>query len=241
VRAGMSAATRAVLRRLHTGRDMRAMLAAVPRPASPIAQPWELSIATLIGSHPRVPSIAAKLLRRLDRFGRVSIRPDRVGFDDKTIRWSRVIEVRTYTTTGLVPHVVIDREVERIREMFPPVPGRRWLVRKAAEGLLTVVMAGAGQRLRHAAIVPMLPCEIVYRNVFGRRVELPAGLFAAAMMAAIPEAGHSLTTTARALAIPVQTMTDAAGAARAVRAERLRQKAAPVAVRLHAYRSQPGP
>jgi hypothetical protein len=209
---------------------VRASLSAFPRPTSPIAEPWELSIAALVGQHRKVPSIAAKLLRRLDQFGRVTIGPDRVGFDDKTVTWRKVIEIRTYATTDVVPSVVLDREIDRIREIFPPIPGRKWMVTKAANGMLTLIIAVAGHPPWQAQL-PMLPCEIVYRNVLGRRATLPAGLFAAIVLAAIPEASHSLITTARTRSIPVRTMTGQTGATRIMRAEQARKTMARFGVR----------
>src|SRR5262245_50871855 len=120
----------------------RTMFAAVPRPPAALTEPWAVSISTLVSSHPRVPSVAGRFLRRLDKFGSVSIGPTRIGFDDKTIRWKRVIEVRVYPTANPIPpSVVIDRESDRVREMLPPIPGRRWIVRKVAGVGLTVVTA----------------------------------------------------------------------------------------------------
>jgi hypothetical protein len=203
------------------GRGGRTMLSAVPRPPSPVTEPWEVSIGTLVCAHPKVPSIVGRLLRRFDKFGRVSIAPDRVGFDNKTIKWSRVIEIRSYPTKNLVPDIVLDREIDRVREMFPPTPGRRWMLMKVAHVVSPVVMSFTRRPRWPAATAPMIPCEIVYRSVLGRQAILPAGVFAAVMLGAIPEASNSLITTARARAIPVRTAPDAAGAPRAARAERV--------------------
>lgn len=203
-----------------------ATLRDLPRPASPIVEPWELSIGTLICRHPKVPSVAARLLRRLDQFGRVMIGPDRIGFDDKTVRWAKVIEIRTYVAACPVPSVVVNREIDRIRELLPPVPGRKRILTKAVDGLMILMLAAAGSPERSAHSIRTLPCEIVYRNRLGRRATLPAGLFAAIILAAIPEAALSLTTTAQIRAIPVRAMTDDAGATRAERARKLRRKSA---------------
>jgi hypothetical protein len=194
-----------------------------------------LSIASLVGNHPKVPSIAARLLHRLDQFGRVMIGPGRVGFDDKSVRWNKVIEIRTYATTDLVPSVVVDREIDRIREMFPPIPGRKWMVTKVANGLVVLTIAVVGRPPSQVDSLPTLPCEILYKNMLGRRATLSAGLFAAIILATIPEASDSLITTARTRSIPVRTMTDAAGATRTVRAERARQRMARFGVRLREF------
>ena len=189
-------------------------VAAVPRPTSPVAEPWELSIATMVRALPGVPSIAAWPLRRLDKFARVAIGPDRVGFDGKTVRWRRVVEVRLYPRRGPVPAVVIDREVARLSDVLPPVPGRKWMVAKAAR---TVVAANTLFAHPAGATTGPVPCEILYRGIFGRSAHLRAGLFAAMMLNAIPEASHSLITTAQANAIPIRTIPSPPGQTRAAR------------------------
>jgi hypothetical protein len=158
----------------------------------------------------------------LDKYGRVTIGPDRVGFDDKAIKWNKVVEIRCYPTTNLVPSVVVAREVDRIREAFPPIPGRRWLVTKAANSLVTVGMAFASPRWP-ADRAPMLPCQIVYRNLFGRRAQRSAGLFAAVVLAGIPEAASSLIATAHARSVAVRPMPDPESVGRAARAEQVRR------------------
>src|SRR5215469_1425770 len=165
------AVTRTVVRLMtrRIGPAGRTMFAAVPRPSELLTKPWELSLATLVSSHPKVPSIAGRLLRRFDKFGSVMIGPKRVGFDEKTIPWNRVIEIRVHTTTNLVPPVVLAREADRVRELLPPIPGRRWIVRKVAGALLTVVMAFVHPPQWTERTAVMLPCEIVYRTVLGRR------------------------------------------------------------------------
>src|SRR5574342_1068929 len=103
-----------LVRRLVGAERAGRILASMPRPASPVAQRWELSLATVVGRHPRVPRLVARGLRRFDKYGRVVITPDRVGFDGKTVRWSRVIEVRVCPTAGPPPQPVLQREVARV-------------------------------------------------------------------------------------------------------------------------------
>ena len=211
----------------------RTMFAAVPRPSERLTGPWSVSIATLVSSHPKVPSIIARpLLRRMDKFGRVTIGPAGVGFDDKTIRWNRILEIRAYPVANRIPpSVVIDRESDRVREMLPPIPGRRWIVGKVAGGAMTVLTAFTHHPQRSVDPVPLLPCEIVYRNVFGRRARLSAGLFAASVLAVIPEASNSLITMAADRAIPVRVVRDEASEMRAARSHRVRRIAMRVATR----------
>jgi hypothetical protein len=211
----------------------RTMFVAVPRPPQRLTGPWSVSIASLVSSHPKVPAVIARLLlRRLDKFGKVSLGPAGVGFDDKTIGWNRILEIRAYPAANHIPpSVVIDRESDRIRELLPPVPGRRWIVGKVAGVAATVVTAFTRHPPQSMETMALLPCEIVYRNVFGRRARLAAGLFAATVLAVIPEASNSLFTMAADRGVPVRVLRDEAGEVRAARSHRVRRIAAQVATR----------
>ena len=210
------------------------LFAAVPRPSEPLTGPWRVSIATLVSSHPRVPSLVARrLLRRVDKFASVTIGPAGVGFDDKTIRWSRILEIRAYPVANHIPPTaVIDRESDRLREMLPPIPGRRWMVGKVAGGAMTVLTALAPREEPPVETMPLLPCVIVYRNVFGRRSSLSAGLFAATVLALIPEACNALLAMAAHNRIPVRVLRDEASERRSARSHRVRRIAAQVATRV---------
>lgn len=210
----------------------REMFAAVPRPSPQLTEAWSVSIASLVSSHPKVPSIAGRLLRRLNKFGSVTIGPGGVGFDDKTIRWHRVIEIRAYPAADFIPpSVVIDRECDRLREMFPPIPGRRWIVRKVASAAVTVLTALTPVS-RQSVPPVLLPCEITYRTVLGRRATLSAGLFGATVLALMPEAGNSLLTLAADRGIPVRAMRDGAAEMRTARSQHVRRIAARAATRV---------
>jgi hypothetical protein len=211
----------------------RTMFASVPVPSATLAEPWQVSIATLVSSHPHVPSIAGRLLRRLDKFGSVTIGPARVGFDGRTVRWNRILEIRAYPTANHVPpSVVIDRESDRVREILPPIPGRRWIVRKVADAAVTMLAAFTRPSGPSTQTVPLLPCEIVYRNVFGRRASLPAGLFAATVLTLIPEASSSLITLAADRGIPVRGTRDQASERRAARSHHVRRIATRATTRI---------
>jgi hypothetical protein len=209
------------------------MFGSVPRPTQPLTGPWSVSIATVVSSHPKVPPfIVRRLLRRMDKFGSVTIGPTGVGFDDKTIRWNRILEIRAHPFANHVPpSVVIDRESDRVREMLPPIPGRRWIVGKVADGTMTVLTAFTPRGEQSVEAVPLLPCVIVYRNVFGRRSSLSAGLFAATVLALIPEACDSLLAMAAQQRIPVRVLRDEASEKRAARSHRVRRIATQVAAR----------
>jgi hypothetical protein len=210
------------------------LFASVPRPSPRLTEPWRVSIATLVSSHPKVPSLVARrLLRRMDRFASVTIGPTGLGFDDKTIRWSRILEIRAYPAANHIPPtVVVDRESDRLREMLPPIPGRRWIVGKLAGGAMTVLTAFVPHPSPSTQAVSLLPCEIVYRNVFGRRCSLSAGLFAATVLALIPEACDSMLAMTADRGIPVRILPDEASEKRTARSHRVRRVAAQVVTRV---------
>ncbi|WP_405012825.1 hypothetical protein [Kitasatospora sp. NBC_01539] len=227
----------------HTGRGkarnvvgegdwVRRALASLPPPEAPAAVEWEVSIAALIGRHPRVPGPAVRLLHLLDGFGQVAVGPERVGFDGDDVAWEKVQELRLHSTLDLLPDVVVGKEVDRIREYLPPVPGRRWVVTRAAEGLVTLVLAAVEAAEREDLL---LPCEIVHRGLLGRPKQLNGGLFAAAVLALLPAASESLIATAKARGIPVVAV-DPDGV-RADRAQRLRSTSAALRDRLGALRA----
>ncbi|MEV4559884.1 hypothetical protein AB0K51_23220 [Kitasatospora sp. NPDC049285] len=205
-----------------------------PRPDVPPTEDWEVSLAGLVARLPRVPGPAVKLLHLLDGLGQVSIGPEQVGFDGEQVDWSRVLEIRCHSSLDFLPGVVVDREVDRIRELFPPVPGRRWLVTKAVEALLTVALAAfdAAERQERA-----LPCEIVSKNLIGRPKPLPGGLFAASVLTLIPEAGDSLLAAARARGIPVVEVENTDAGIHAERAQQLRGVSHRVAETLRGLRA----
>jgi hypothetical protein len=156
-----------------------------------------------------------------------------VGFDGKVIRWNRIIEIRAYPTANRIPpSVVIERESDRVREILPAIPGRRWIVRKVANGVMTVLTAFMSRPQQSMETAPLLPCEIVYRNVFGRPTSLSAGLFAATVLAEIPEASGSLLTLAADRGVPVRAVPDEVSNMRAARSHRVRRIAAQAMTRV---------
>lgn len=190
-----------------------------PKPAAPPLEPWEVSLAGLVGRLPHVPGPAVRLLHLLDGLGQVAVGPEEVGFDGETASWDKVLEVRCHSTVDLLPEVAVEREVDRIREFLPPVPGRKWLVTRVAEALLTVAIAAgtaAERQTRH------LPCEIVAKNLIGRPKQLAGGLFAASALTLVPEAGESILAAARERGIPVTVVEDPMTGVHAEHAARLR-------------------
>ncbi|MGA4542044.1 hypothetical protein ACPA54_18850 [Uniformispora flossi] len=231
--SGLAAAKRATLGSGTEDGWVRKALDAQPRPGLPVAEPWELSFGTIVASHPRVPGAAAKLLGGLDGFGKIAIGPDSVGFDDADVSWDKVVEVRVHSAADLLPDAMIDYEVDRIRGLFPPIPGRKRLVAMAAEGLLTLVLAASEQADRQDRL---LPCEIVVKGALGRTKTLTGGLFAAAVMTNLPEVGEGLVATAAAHGIPVTQAASPHAGAKTERGKALRARSASLAAKLAAVR-----
>ncbi|WP_371497674.1 hypothetical protein OG871_17150 [Kitasatospora sp. NBC_00374] len=229
-------AGRSVRAKAGEGDWARRALAAVPPPQAPAVEPWEVSIAALIGSHPKVPSPAVRLLHLLDDLGQVVIGPETVGFDGSEVAWDKVLELRLHSTADLLPDVVVDKEVDRILDLLPPVPGRKWVVTRLAEGLLTLVQAAieAAEREDRG-----LPCELVHKNLLGRPKQLSGGLFAAAALAAAPQAAESLIATAKAHGVPVVEVAPADLGVRADRAQRLRDTSIRLQERIRGLRAGP--
>ncbi|SEK32916.1 hypothetical protein [Streptacidiphilus jiangxiensis] len=181
-------------------------LTSIAPPSVPANDPWVLSIGALLGRHPRTPQLAHKALGLLDGFGAVHLGPDAVGFDGDEIAWEKVVEVRTRNAFEVMTTQALEQEVDRIRQFLPPVPGRKWLVMRAAEALATVMLAAleAGSVDRPLDLVEV-PVEIVHKGMLGRQRVLLGGLFAVSGLVVVAPAADSLVATARQHGVPVTT------------------------------------
>lgn len=205
------------------------LVARLPVPDAPATAPWEISVGALIGRHPRVPLGVDRLLRPLRRFGAVAVGPEGIGFDGKYMRWSRVREVRTHTAVTMIVDSVIQREIDRIAKLLPRVPYRGWVVDRAIEGILTLLVAAVGTMEK---VDLPVPCQIVYRTRLFRTKEVSIGLVGTAFMAGMPQVNASIIETARANNVAVVPVIDNAVITREERAERLRAASANFADRL---------
>ncbi|MEV7216076.1 hypothetical protein AB0O31_23685 [Kitasatospora cineracea] len=230
--------------RARVGSDWaRRALETHPKPGVPLTEEWEVSLAGLVGRLPHVPGPAVRLLHLLDGLGQVAVGPEELGFDGESVAWGKVLEIRCHSTVDLLPDVVVEREVDRIREFLPPVPGRKWLVTRAAEALLTVALAATAAAERQER---SLPCEIVAKNLIGRPKSLAGGLFAASALTLIPEAGEAVLAAARERGIPVTVVDDPMTGLHAERAAQLRGAADRLTEALRRLRAtdpgtEPGP
>jgi hypothetical protein len=68
----------------------------------------------------------------------------------------------------------VDREIERIRALLPPIPGRKWAVARAAEGLRTLPEAAqsidAMARIRGIAVIPAVGEGLIARGARADRL-----------------------------------------------------------------------
>ncbi|MCF2529639.1 hypothetical protein [Yinghuangia soli] len=210
VGSAAAAGRSAVGRRVEAGREglasgdwARSALGALDVPDSPATEVWEYSLGVLICRHPRVPAATAKLLRALDGLGAVRFGPEEVGFDGEDVPWEKVTGLRLHDAFAVMTNEGLDAEIDRVRDVLPPIPGRKWVVGKAVEAAATVVLASLEQAAERRLDTVEVACEITYKGLLGRQKTMQASLFATALLAQRPEVAASLVATARAHGVPV--------------------------------------
>ncbi|WEV27251.1 hypothetical protein OYE22_20130 [Streptomyces sp. 71268] len=186
-----------------SGEWVLGVLGALPPPAAPAEREWEFSLGTLICQHPRVPAITAKALRALDSLGALRFGPESVGFEGEDIPWKKVTGLRLHNAFDAMTTEGLDAEVDRIREVLPPLPGRKWAVTKVVEGLATVVLAALEQASEQRLDSVNVACEVTYKGALGREKTLRANLFTTALLAHQTDVAYSLVVTAQAAGVPV--------------------------------------
>lgn len=201
--AASSAAREALADRLPAAADGNAVtswLASMPMPQAPATRPWALSIGTLVGRAGTLPPVATRALGLLDRFGRVSVGPDEVGIDGEDVRWSDVTAVRTSPAGAMLGQNAVAHELERIKRLLPPVPGRA-----AVLGQVETVL---GALLARALGTPGsdVVAAIESTGRLGRTRTVSVGLAAALVLSAMPEVDRSIRVTAEQRGIPVSRL-----------------------------------
>ncbi|WKX70972.1 hypothetical protein [Streptomyces sp. XD-27] len=186
-----------------SGEWVRRVLGALPAPAAPAHEQWEFSLGALVCSHPRVPGVTAKALRSLDGIGALRFGPESVGFDGEDIPWEKVVRLQLHDAFSAMTTEALDAEIDRIRGMLPPIPGRKWAVTKVVEGLATVALAALEQASDQRLESMNVACEITYRGMLGREKALRANLFSTALLAQQMDVAYSLVATAQAKGVPV--------------------------------------
>lgn len=186
-----------------SGQWAYSVLSSFEPPRVPVTEDWKLSVGVLVGRHPRTPGVVRKALGLLDRFGAVRLGPAEVGFDGDDVEWDKVLEVRTRKAFEMMTTQSLDREVNRIRELLPPLPGRKWVVTKAAEALTTIVLAALENSSEERLGDLVVPSEIVYKGLLGRRRTVSGGLFAVAVLAVVQESREGIVAMAEQHGIKV--------------------------------------
>ena len=177
-----------------SGRWVRDAVAAAPAPALPWAGPWKCTLAGILVRRPGSPLLTIRPLTALDRFGALHLDTEQVGFDGEPLDWSKVSQVRLREAFELLTTDALEREVDRIRKLLPPVPGRRKALTYLAENLATVLLAALDQG--EDALGRAVAGEVHHRALLpGRHVARP-GLFAAALLSLRPDFGDALTEEA---------------------------------------------
>ncbi|MFF5126777.1 hypothetical protein ACFY41_07515 [Streptomyces syringium] len=218
------------------------VLRSLPAPAAPTHEPWEFSLGALICRHPRVPAITAKALRPLDGIGALRFGPESVGFDGEDIPWSKVVGLQLHDAFSAMTTEALDAEIDRIRDLLPPLPGRKWVVTKVVEGLASVMLAALEQAAEQRLETVAVACEITYRGAFGKQKTLRANMFTTALLAQQAEVMHSLVLTAQAHGVPVlPAAAPPVGTRTAERVRALRDRTDAVAAQLRAEQGTDDP
>lgn len=118
-----------------------AALDAYPRPVYPLAREWDVSVQGLVRLVPYVPRFATAPLGLLDRFGAVTVGPQRVGLDGKDVEWDRVLEIRTEPAWTALSAEALEADLARFVTFIPPLPGRAWVLRKIGELVLSLYLS----------------------------------------------------------------------------------------------------
>lgn len=172
--------------------------AMIPMPGVPADALWQISLAAYLRRRTDLPSLALKPLGLLDRYGEVAVGPDHMAFDGEDVPWDKAVRVIVRDLVEVVSDKAMAREAEKIRQLLPPVPGRKWVVDHAM-ALLGEFAAPWLTKTRGGDVVS----EVVYRGALGREKTVQAGVFAALVMATWPQVRQSLVATARAHGVEV--------------------------------------
>lgn len=158
----------------------------------PVTDRWSLGIGDLLADHPRVPDRVRGMIRRLDRFGGVSISAEQIGYDGDAVAWSQVQEIRTRDLLGYLLSDAIEEQTDDLP--LPWFPGRKRLLHACGRAALGLVLATAGESVR-ANEALLIPAEIRYRGTLRRVRTLAPGLLGTLILAD-PAVRAAITATA---------------------------------------------
>lgn len=182
---------------------MRESIDAAPPPTLPWANPWKCTLAGILVRRPGSPLLDAGPLSALDRFGALHLDGAHVGFDGHPHEWSRVTAIQTRSAIELLTNDALEREVDRLRYLLPPVPGRKRLLMYVAEHLTLVLFTALDQS--EDALRRRIVAEIGHRGpVPAVRRHARPGLFAAALLSLRPDINGALIGEAERLGVEVR-------------------------------------
>lgn len=160
---------------------VRRAIDAYPRPSYPLEQEWDVSVQGLVRLIPYVPRFATAPFALLDRFGAVTVGPERVGLDGKDVDWDRVVEVRTAPAWTCLSAEALEANLAQYVVALPPLPGRSWVLRKIGELLFSLYLTVlppdldddaqallAQDREEDEPMFDRVVTHVVYRRRFGQ-------------------------------------------------------------------------
>lgn len=215
---------------------LRSFLASHRPPPGPVEGRWSVGLGDLLAEHPRVPSAARDLVRNLDRYGHLAISEEAIEFDQDSIEWASVTEIRTRNVVDYLLSSTLIRQIDSLP--LPRFPGRRRVLNTLSKALLTLVVSTAHRQLdQHADLY--IPTEIEYRGTLRRSRQLSPGILAALVMAD-PAVNACVLATARAHGIAVTPADGNALGDAAQRADSIRAKLGPLESKLDHAAAAPG-
>ncbi|HTJ67094.1 MAG TPA: hypothetical protein VL551_06150 [Actinospica sp.] len=181
---------------------MRESIDSAPAPTLPWTNPWKVTLAGILARRPGSALLEIGPLGLLDRFGAVHLDGAQVGFDGEPRDWSKVTGVRLRNARELLTSDSVEQEVDRIRPLLPPVPGRKKLLMYLAKNLALVLMTALDQG--DDALSREIVAEIRYRGpIPGSRLGDRPALFAAAVLSLRPDINEALIAEAERREIKV--------------------------------------
>lgn len=170
---------------------VRAALESIGAPSIPVAEVWEVSVASLIRRAWNIPPVATRILGQADRLGALRLSPMAISMDRDEVEWSKITAARTSPVAEALATTVIEREVERLTKMLPMLPGRKWLARRVTDLLHGLTMA-AIQKSTSRESMRHVVTEIEYRGTLGRAKTMSAGLVVTAVLGLVPGASDAI-------------------------------------------------
>ena len=140
----------------------------------------------------------------------MSVGPDSLGIDGDDIPWRSVTAVRTSAVSGLLGRRLVADELDRVKKLVPPVPGRSIVLGQVATVL--------GALLERALVDGDAPRGHIVSAVestgrLGRQRTTQLGLAGALVLMAMPDVDRSIRATAEQHGVPIMGLPTVGGEA----------------------------